>query len=182
MRRVVAASVLLAVLMSLVFAVPVYADRPVVTTAPYQTAPWELDPGTLCPFGITVLINGDIRMTDWYNDAGLPVKGFHEYGGVKAYLTNWDNGNTIRMNIISSIHYTVTYNADGSADWDYAMTGPDGLHLPRQGVVWGSFGRRHWVEHCDVAGNCVVTEDTYSGKYAGFDDPSAMCNALANPK
>jgi len=129
-----------------------------------------------------VLINGDIRMTDWHNDAGLPVKGVHEYGGIKTYLTNWDNGNTISMNTISSMHYTVKYNADGSSDWDYAMTGPDGLHLPRLGVVWGSFGRRHWVEHCDAAGNCVITEDTYSGKNAGFLDPTAMCNALADPK
>jgi hypothetical protein len=61
LRRSVALALMLIVVLSLAFATPVCADRPVVTTVPYQTAPWVFAPGAFCnDVQVTVAIFGDI--------------------------------------------------------------------------------------------------------------------------
>jgi hypothetical protein len=73
------------------------------------------------------------------------VKGFHEYGGIEAIVSNDTTQTTVSMNTISGTHYRVVYNGDGSSDWTYSITGPDGFVTgPTVGAVLGYAGREWW--------------------------------------
>jgi hypothetical protein len=176
------------VLLALAMVLPVYADKPVVTTKSYDQV-WTMDPPWPCSFTVTFHGSGTERDTTWYNNLGYVVKGHEDFGKAAGFFEA--NGHTVRANIVGPVQYTVVYNSDGSTDWSYVYVGPSlVVTIPHAGIVFGQTGRTPYVLHYSsydsitgapiaVGPNEPIETDYRQTGKSAWMDPTAFCAALA---
>ena len=179
MRRSLALALLLAVVLSLAFALPAYADRPVVTVWPYPSV--HLEAGWPCSFPVTLVYQGNTRETAWLNEAGQVVRGLWNAQDLTVYWSA--NGRTVPVNSVSGLHYTVVHDAEGS-EWTYACRGPDSFSvMPGIGPITGGAGLMTWTVRCPGYTECVLDPGIAWENFTriGLEvwDTAVLCAALA---
>lgn len=182
MRRSVVLALLVVIVLTLAFAIPVCADRPVVT---FGLEPTITFPGNtwLCVDAVSFVGSGDYRQQEWLNADGLPERGFQAYSNVKAFFRNEVSGQTLGCNTAGSVHYSVVYNADGSSDWTYTVTGTDAFAtLPGIGAVIGYAGQYSYVEHYTNYSNdpayWAYSQDLSFNGVWGWANTADFCTAM----
>ncbi len=145
LKRIV--MMMVGVLLALVMAVPMaFAQGNGGAPAPVDETPIILEPGAVfgnCDFPIRLEYSGKAKTIDLPGDRFIFTS-----PGLKATLTNLDNGNQVTLNITGALHQTTLENGDVET----VATGRNLLGDPEAGFVLAK-GRFSFV--FDAQGNLV---------------------------